>query len=149
MDEPELEGPKGFRSRFFAYRAAAFNLAAGDTDLSFDTEFFDGLGEYDGVGTFRFRPRRPGYYLLIASVGWVGGGVGNLLFGLRFRFFGGADIAHTNYSEDPNASDQSFQVSTIRHLDPTDQVYVTASAPGARVGVPAASRTFFCAHRLS
>jgi hypothetical protein len=74
-DEPELEGPKGFRSRFkMHYVGLPILVLAGATiQVPFNTVVFDSLGECDVTVNNEFKPRRPGYYQFVGSANFIQG----------------------------------------------------------------------------
>lgn len=71
MRESRIDA-KHFASKFFAYPAAPNQMMPPlvFTQVRFDVESFDLLGEYDAAAAYTFTPISAGYYLLGASIRW-------------------------------------------------------------------------------
>jgi hypothetical protein len=152
-DEPELEGPKGFRSRFLVYRNAAQGPYADGVwnVIQFNAEIIDTLGEVDIAAPWRFHPRRAGYYLIGARTRWA------LIAGEMSRIW----IRCTNplydtygYSSSAGLAGDNQSISNVMHLDVGDTVWVETMFD---VPIPPVNRsiqanpeqTAFFGHRLS
>ena len=153
MDEPELEGPKGFRSRVHGNGPTPNqNIGAGFTQINFPgVPIYDTLGEFF-VATSSFRPRRPGWYLLGAQVEYrVGGGLAPQ-FVMRLVVGGVTQIARAQFLGQAGVF-MSAQCFTVERLAAGDAVTVEAAFPLAPPNgdvVDATGRaSFFVAHRLS
>jgi len=154
MDEPELEGPKGFRSRVHVHRGAVNQDfgGLGFAPIQFTVARFDTLGEwFTGAGNWHFRPRRPGWYLIHASAAPLNAIPVGQWCRLIVRYTGPPWIAEESRMGD--GTTWCFtRVTTIVHLLPTDLVqawwWTSIAAPNDWLsGDP--NRTYLVIHRLS
>jgi hypothetical protein len=152
-DEPELEGPKGFRSRFNVWRngnQGPYAQGAVNTIEWTDAEF-DSLGEVRLVNPWDFRPRRAGYYLLHAAVQWIL--LANDSTQIFFRI-NGAILRTEAWTSSPTTVNSTAQATAILHLEAGDAVDVRTSWTNP---LPVGNKniwgnqvaTYFMGHRLS
>jgi hypothetical protein len=152
-DEPELEGPKGFRSGFYVYRSANQGPYAQGViaPIEWDVEVFDNLDEMLIIAPWQFRARRAGFYFLHAAAQWQT--VALDFFHIYFRLNGAGNLAEC-WSGSPSILEPTTQVSAIIHLDAGDTIDVltdwTSTAPaGNRLLYGTQPHTYFMGHRLS
>lgn len=153
-DEPELEGPKGFRSRLYVHRNGVNQNfgGLGIAPIEFTTPIYDTLGEwFTGAGNWHFRPRRAGWYLLIAQARRLSPPVFAATDQLEIRVIGTPWFL-VDYPLSDLTSFAYTRTSGILHLLPTDIVQVwwvtNVAWPNDTVDGNQYA-TYFCAHRLS
>lgn len=78
-DEPELEGPKRFLSKFHVYHQAGGQIIGNNanTDVTYANTLYDQLGEVN-LANGRFTPRKGGWYFLAGSVRFAASGLGTM-----------------------------------------------------------------------
>lgn len=153
-DEPELEGPKGFRSRFRAYQTAVAQVIPNNanTVVRLDAEDFDTLGELN-LALSSFYPRRAGFYALYLGVAFTPSALGTV----RRCYIGvngtnPVNIIVGDDREPPAAGWSTTKVSTIVHMVPGDfAVPVCYQNTGGNLNLEVANTHFvhFAGHRLS
>jgi hypothetical protein len=137
-------------SRFFVDRLAGFNINPGVNAIQPDTPQYDGLGEYDPVGTFTFAPIRAGYYELQAQVAFAALAVGNGQFDIYLVDDLGFGRAFQSYYEAPNIFVQRFSCHALTYLEPprTVGIIVDNHTVAVRIGQTGQVATFFCGYRV-
>lgn len=154
VDEPELDGPKGFRSRLHVHRNGVNQNfgGLGIAPIEFTTARYDTLGEwFTGAGNWHFRPRRAGWYLLIAQALRLEPPIIAATERLEIRVLGTPWLL-VDTSRYVLNSFTYTRTTGILHLLPTDRVQVwwqtTVANPNDTVSGNR-YETYFCAHRLS
>jgi hypothetical protein len=153
MDEPELEGPKGFRSRIHVDRNNIGQAIASGAwrIVEFTTERYDTLGEFDNTpGNYYFRPRRPGFYLCTAQLRYTNAIPSGQYVQIGFRNPGGGFYG-TFSLEGESLNVLCLSLTQILYLTPVDWVQVntqTSIFAGSTLG-GSIVQTFFMVHRLS
>jgi hypothetical protein len=152
-DEPELEGPKGFRSRFSVWRngnQGPYPQGAVNPIQWTDVEY-DSLGEMQVGPPWCFIPRRSGYYLLHAAVQWIL--LANDSTQIYFRLNGGL-FRKEAWTSSPTTVNSTAQVTAILHLEAGDRIDVMTAWTNT---IPVGNKsiwgnqvaTYFMGHRLS
>jgi hypothetical protein len=150
-DEPELEGPKGFRSRVDAYLPPAGWVAPiGWQTVPLSVARFDTLGEFD-LATFRFTPRRAGFYLIQGQTYFTNPGAA-FMQDMRLNFNGVRDIGAANRYPSVAVWDY-LNCMGIAHMTPAEWVSmdIRGSVPPFNPTTfgAAAGETRMVIHRLS
>lgn len=151
-EEPELEGPKGFRSSFHVDRNGVNQVigAAAYITIQFNRTVHDVLGEYRGAPTYDVHPRRLGRYYIKASAMFTGYTAGTYL-GLAF-VSGGTLLAESNLYVVPSPAviGPTLHCSLIFDPQLVTNIYVQAfSGAGAASAVHGStSNTYYLMQRL-
>ena len=123
--------------------------SAAFTRITYGTENFDVLSEYDNVTNYRFTPTTPGYYLVIASALWedltIGGSAAIYKNGAA-----GTEIGRQGGGSGSGNDKWQISVGLASMNGTTDYLEGFAyHATGIAKLIQAGSWTFFAAHKLS
>lgn len=142
----------GFSSRFRAHRTAPNQIIPinVNTKLRFQTEDFDGLGEYDNAVNFWFAPTVAGYYEISATARLIYGGA-NINVQL-WLIHNGAPVSD-DYDADINipagTGEANLHIRTIVYAVVGDKFWIEAKGTAQLTFVATSNQAHFEAHRLS
>lgn len=151
--QPESEAKPKFASRIHVHRNGVNQAIAfgGLVTVEFTTKTFDGMNEYlNTAGNYYFQPKRAGYYLLVARVGYTDIAVTPNYFDTIFIDDLGVLYAHQQQTWE-GIINESGLLTAILYLTPLRRIYVQTQhtlVAGATLN-GAAIRTYFMVHRLS
>lgn len=145
----DCTGSGGFNSKVSAWRSGALSIPnASDTTLAYDTELFDGKGEFD-VATGLFSPSEAGYYMASAQV-YYGAAVADQRSAIGFIKNAAWDKMLSQYASTAGQFGQNL--SALIYLEPGDTLGVRlwhSFGGAAALIVTDARYNWFTIHRLS
>jgi len=139
-----------FTSRFSAYLSSNQTLTTGTwTKVLFNTENFDGDGEYDNATNYRFTATNAGYYFIGGVARFTALGT-DIVFGVALNKNSGTYLNVNMANEDASAN-RALDIFIIVYLAANDYVELEARQDsGGNANVEGgANKTIFFGHRLS